>query len=160
MSHIYEEIPAVELEFDFENLREFLACMRNFQILKIHDCPSMKAALNSFPQIMRGFFIRFWSALCVHFVINDEVNELTDLEFFNFVDNFRGFTKSFLIIFECSWDNSYLFHWRLQDTKQIFSLKTIGNSVKFGDFVKKLIFESLKKLTNGELIFLPLYTLS
>jgi hypothetical protein len=153
MSHIYEVIPAVELEFDFENLREFLACMRNFQKLKIHDCISMKAALDSFPQIMRGFFFKFWSALCVHFIINNEIKKFTELEYLNFTDNFRGFTKSFLIIFECFRDNSCLFYWRLQDTKQIFSLKTNGNSVKLGDFVKDFLFKSIKKQRNGEDFF-------
>lgn len=135
MSHIYEEIPAVELEFDYENLREFLASLKNHQILKVRNCPSMEIALSSIPLFMRGFFKRFWSALCVHFVINDQIYELNEFEFMDFAECLKGFTKSFMIVFECARDNSCLIYWRLKDTMQIFSLMTSGNSVKFGDFV-------------------------
>lgn len=150
MSHIYEEIPAVELTFEYEHTNDILATLRNHQILTVKNCPSMIAALSSITLFMRGFFVRFWSALCLHFVINDDVKELNEIKFLKFFNSLNGFSKSFMIVFESSRDNSCLFYWRLKDTLQIFSLLTIKNSVRFGDFVKDFLFQSLKKGKNGE----------
>jgi hypothetical protein len=146
---------SIELEVGIENfVREFSIGMKNHQILKIINCPSMKAALDLFPLIMIRFFLSFHSALCVHFLIN-EMKETIDMDFF--VENVRSLRNSFLIIFECSRDNSCLIYWRLKDTMQIFSLKTGENSVRFGDFVKNFLFKSLKEHRNGEDNFINLF---
>lgn len=153
MSHVYEEIPSVELEFDFSSVRQIIPTLRNHQILTIRNTPSMASALGSILILTRGFFIRFWSALCVHFKIKSEVSELDDFQLHEFVKSFDGFQKSFLIIFESTLNGSCLIYWRLKETLQIFSLLIGENSVNLGKFVREFLFKSLKCGFNGEFFY-------
>lgn len=152
MDHIYEEIPPVELEFDFSVAELIVPTLRNHQILKIKNCSSINAGLKTIGLFVEGFFMKFFSALCLHFYVQEEIFELNEIQFHDLVDYLKGFHRSFLIIFE-SIDHSSLIYWRLKDTQQIFSLFTDKNSVKFEDFVIDFLFKCLKNGHNGKLNF-------
>lgn len=150
MNHVYEEIPPVVLEFDFKLVELMIPTLRNHQILSIKNCPSLTNALSKIKLLVAGFLVKFVSALCLCFTINDEVDRLTEIEFHEFFECFKGYSRSFLIIFKSMVNNHWMMYWRLKDTQQVFSLNLTENLPELGNFVMQFLFQSLKNGHSGK----------
>lgn len=143
--------PKVDLEVSFDSLQLNASFFKTQERVIITNCPSNDEILENLPNLMKLFFNKFTTAICVEFKIIQNFLELTDEQLTKMIKNFLSFKRSFLVAFKSNADNSCVIYWRLKDKLPIFKLNIEANKVELENFVIEFLLEFLKRNQNGEL---------
>lgn len=141
----------IDIEISFDSLKSSsFTYFKTQERVIVKNCPSVDEILNYLPNLMRGFFHKFSTAICAEFKAAKKFIELSDEQFNLMIQNFLSFKRSFLISFESHADNSCIVYWRLRDKLPIYKLKIEANQVKLENFVIEFLMNFLKRNQNGE----------
>lgn len=139
------EIKNKKLEIFFSSLTQEV--LKDCESLKVLNCPSTNIILQAISSFDEIHLKKLSTPFCFHFIINGEISDLTEIQLCKLANHFKNLKKSFLIIFESLFDNSYFMYWQIKGSYQFFSLLTVVN---VGTFVKDFLFKSLQNGHNGK----------
>lgn len=152
----------VKSDSEYNTLHTTLSNVSSQKILIIKNCPSMQEAFGKISALVQEFFIKFLQAICLHFYVDDGLDEIDDIQTHNLVDCFKGLGKSFVIIFQSMLDGSCLIYWQFKEALPIFSLLLQPNDLEIGTFIRDFLIDALINEHNGKYLeykFIYFYSL-
>lgn len=138
---------SLEYEIHFSCIARIIPMLRDSFSIKITHCPSMALVLNSFQIFASSLFAHSSTALCLHFFIEENIEEINEIQLLNLAIHFKTLKKPILIIFESTTENKCAMYWKPKNTMQIFVLSTFS---VVEDFLKNFLLNFLAKGADGK----------
>lgn len=151
LESLHDETDVVQstTTINYESLSDDLNNLRSYEILKIQSCPSISSAINSMSLIVDKFLHKFSRAKCVVFLIEGDVVEFDEIQYFKFVENFKGVNRTFMFSFESTEDGSSCIYWRMTSDHHIFSLHVKLNEADAAEGVRSFLMASFRQGHSG-----------
>lgn len=148
----YKKDESIKFEYSFirGSIDDIFQNISSHRILTINNCPSMPEAFEKIPTLFQEFFIKFLQAMCLHFMVDDGLDEIDDIQTHSLVDCFKGLGRSFVIIFQSIIDGSCLIYWQFKGAIPIFSLSLQANDLEIGSFIRNYLVNSMTNEHNGK----------